>query len=112
MNTMDSLYAVTRLGWHQCRENPTALALFKKSKGFKFPLLHTFQSDNLLKGISLPLGHNLPPKLVCYIFGPHVQLKEIPAEWIHYILATLCLLEGKTICLCCNGKFLPTSGHY
>ena len=114
MNAIDSLYAVTRLRWPQCRENPTALALFKKSKGFKFPLLQTFHSDSLLHGIILPLNTDqpLPPKLFCYIFGPTVKEKEIPAEWIHYIFATLNLLVGKKICRCCNGNFLPTSGHY
>ena len=114
MNVMDSLFAVTRLTWSQCRENPEALGLFKKSQSFKFPLLETFCLDSLLQDITLPLNSSqpLPHNLLLYIFGPKVQEKDIPPEWIHHIFAPLNLLVGKKSCLCCNVKFLPTSAHY
>ena len=104
MNSIDALYAVTRMSWIECREDRVALFLFKKSGGFKFPILDTFKTDLLLTGIALPLhsGKSLPDNIYLYVFGSRVKKEEIPSEWHHYILATLNGLAGKKICECCN----------
>ena len=106
MNAVNSLYAVTRLNWPEARENPIVMELFKKCKGFSFPLLENFDTDPLLMNIDLPLQQptGVPDAIMKFIFSPTVMewQDKIPARWIHYIRASLASLVELRICGCCK----------
>ena len=109
MNTVNSLYSVTRLNWFEAQQNELVMKLFKKSKSFAFPLAADFETHPLLCKIKLPLLNvDLPESIYIYIFGPTVVqwITEIPAEWHHYIKASLNALIGINHCFCCENLML------
>ena len=101
MNSVDALYAVTRLNWYSLHqeENSEVLFVFKLCRGFKFPLLNN--QSVVFPTIS---GPKLDDSLLIYIFGEKIWPtweEWIDEDWLHYIEATVFALKKRSICDCC-----------
>ena len=91
MNSVEALYAVTRLSWYELHQldNVKALALFRMCRGFQFPL-----------GVKSKDLTALWDSLLIYIFGQHPL--NIPPQWLHFIEASFFALDNVSTCRCCQ----------
>ena len=111
MNSVNALYAVTRLNWPEARQNSLIMDWYRNHQPFAFPVIEEFDSHPLLCNIDLPLQtpHGVPDSILLYIFGPNVNKMKLPAEWIHYIRASLNSLVDISYCGCCKHLLLRHS---